>query len=376
MFLLWIHGPIFWIFNHWPLMLMILEKLIKRWRGADPVRVLEVRQLEGDVMSLKMQLSSGKKFKYAAGQYLRLLCPDIDGKEWHPFTITSAPEQSIFSVHIRARRGMDWTSRLNGLLNPGKDKVVRFRHREDRAQLQVCTDNPLNNARGEVCLDETGAAAGRKGASKPVALPQAHPTILVDGPYGSSSEEVFQYKTLILVGAGIGVTPFASIMRSIVMQHKMQKAVYRENGQMFSDDIRVHFFWCCRDRLEFDSFKSLLKDDIRSQSDLHNKFDLNLYMSGEVEVTSNKVQHDIGEYGRWTKLFTGRPNWNRIFKDVRADASPGEHIGVFFCGPTPIAQALKAASRKHSDTVSGGIVKTAQVLKETGVFFDFHKENF
>ena len=69
-------------------------------------------------MQLKMQLTSGKKFKYVAGQYLRLLCPELGAKEWHPFTITSAPEQNIFSVHIRARRGMDWTSKLNALLNP------------------------------------------------------------------------------------------------------------------------------------------------------------------------------------------------------------------------------------------------------------------
>ncbi len=41
------------------------------------------------------------------------------------------------------------------------------------------------------------------------------PAISVDGPYGASSQEVFDYETVVLVGGGIGVTPFASILKSI-----------------------------------------------------------------------------------------------------------------------------------------------------------------
>lgn len=39
--------------------------------------------------------------------------------------------------------------------------------------------------------------------------------IEVDGPFGTVSEDVFQYEVAMLVGAGIGVTPFASILKSI-----------------------------------------------------------------------------------------------------------------------------------------------------------------
>lgn len=39
--------------------------------------------------------------------------------------------------------------------------------------------------------------------------------IEVDGPFGTVSEDVFQYEVAVLVGAGIGVTPFASILKSI-----------------------------------------------------------------------------------------------------------------------------------------------------------------
>lgn len=46
--------------------------------------------------------------------------------------------------------------------------------------------------------------------------------IEVDGPFGTASEDVFQYEVAMLVGAGIGVTPFASILKSI--WYKFQQA--------------------------------------------------------------------------------------------------------------------------------------------------------
>lgn len=37
----------------------------------------------------------------------------------------------------------------------------------------------------------------------------------MDGPFGTASEDVFSYETVMLVGAGIGVTPFASVLKSV-----------------------------------------------------------------------------------------------------------------------------------------------------------------
>lgn len=42
----------------------------------------------------------------------------------------------------------------------------------------------------------------------------------VDGPFGTASEDVFDYEVAMLVGAGIGVTPFASILKSIWYKFK------------------------------------------------------------------------------------------------------------------------------------------------------------
>lgn len=39
------------------------------------------------------------------------------------------------------------------------------------------------------------------------------PTVRIDGPYGAPAEDVFKSEVAVLVGAGIGVTPFASILK-------------------------------------------------------------------------------------------------------------------------------------------------------------------
>jgi hypothetical protein len=43
-----------------------------------------------------------------AGQYLFISCPEISYLQYHPFTLTSAPEEDYVSVHMRIVG--DWTS--------------------------------------------------------------------------------------------------------------------------------------------------------------------------------------------------------------------------------------------------------------------------
>ncbi len=76
-----------------------------------------------------------------------------------------------------------------------------------------------------VCGDFTGALAkavgcdfekkgkGEKGDVSKVVPPPVNrvlPRVMVDGPFGSASEDFLNFETVLLVGAGIGVTPFAS----------------------------------------------------------------------------------------------------------------------------------------------------------------------
>ncbi len=96
----------------------------------------------------------------------------------------SAPEEDYISIHIR---------------------VVGDFTREF-AEALGCDFDKKSGEKGE-----KGAAGGRVvGTDVNPPVNRILPRIMVDGPFGSASEDFLKYETVLLVGAGIGVTPFAS----------------------------------------------------------------------------------------------------------------------------------------------------------------------
>ena len=97
------------------------------------------------------------------------------------------------------------------------------------------------------------------------AITRILPRVYIDGPFGSASEDVFKYEIAVLVGAGIGVTPFASILKSIW---------YRMNYPQERTRLRkVYFFWVIRDFGSFEWFRSLLSaieaQDLDNNIEIH-----------------------------------------------------------------------------------------------------------
>jgi respiratory burst oxidase len=44
---------------------------------------------------------------------------------------------------------------------------------------------------------------------------QGCPKLYIDGPYGSASQDHVKYDILVLIGLGIGATPFISILKDV-----------------------------------------------------------------------------------------------------------------------------------------------------------------
>ncbi|KAL6009054.1 hypothetical protein ACLOJK_022281 [Asimina triloba] len=49
---------------------------------------------------------------------------------------------------------------------------------------------------------------------------QQFPRILIDGPYGAPAQNYKKYNILLLIGLGIGATPFISILKDILNNMK------------------------------------------------------------------------------------------------------------------------------------------------------------
>ncbi|KAI8998229.1 ferric reductase NAD binding domain-containing protein, partial [Gaertneriomyces semiglobifer] len=332
---LWLHGPQFWAFSIWPLLLMGMEKMVQTSRARVDVAIVEAKIVGRDVLALKMKLQSKRKFVYKAGEYLYLNCPQIAELEWHPFTISSAPEDAYFSCHIRCRPDMDWCFQLRTLL---------------------------------------GLASSDK-AAKPTAE-RSLVRLRVDGPYGSPSEEVFDHDTVVLVGAGIGVTPFISILKSISIRAR-QREIAGSMDNLQQQSLKVYFYWICRDEQEFHSFKDLI-DAVIDSADLKDSLQVNTYTTGvsvfidyialrRVFLTLglqelNLKQVKLERYNQ----YSGKPNWGRILKEIAGDHQ-GEEIGVFLCGPPALARELQASCKRQNQTANKLNSKT---------IFKFHKESF
>lgn len=52
-----------------------------------------------------------------------------------------------------------------------------------------------------------------------------HPKLYLDGPFGEGHQEWTDFEVSVLVGGGIGVTPFASILKDLVFKSSIKSKI-------------------------------------------------------------------------------------------------------------------------------------------------------
>jgi NADPH oxidase len=267
-----------------------------------------------------------------AGQYIFLSCPEVSYFQWHPFTLTSAPEEDYISVHIRVTG--DFTTAL------AKAVGCDFGAKEDKGDMP----------------------AGGKVVGTNINHPRVStlPRVMVDGPFGSASEDFLKFEAVLLVGGGIGVTPFASILKSIW---------YRMNNFNKSKRTRlskVYLTWVIRDFGSAEWFHSLLH--AIEEQDTQGQIEINIYYTGNLkeDEMNNIIVQDVGaEKDTITSLRApthyGRPNWDRVFHSI-VEKHRETDVGVFLCGPPSLSKVIHKMTNKYSEP--------------NGTRFFFGKENF
>lgn len=319
-----------WRFTIWPGIIYFGERVWREIRARRATRLSKVLVHPSGAMELRIIKPS---FKYVAGQWLFIQVPDVSGWQWHPFTITSAPEDPYVSVHIR--QVGDWTQGLGERVGAGPSVVSALTQAAMKGKEKDISDS----TRGDfVELD-------------PAHSSRALPVVRIDGPYGAPAEDVFKVEVAVLVGAGIGVTPFASILKHIWYQQRKGKL-----GSL----KRVEFFWVCRDAPSFGWFQSLLQEVEAAQAD-PNFLRINIYLTQKIgeDMLWNIAVNDAGaEYDPLTLLRSrtmfGRPDWKSIYGRMREAIETGQYlpgsnsqlrtkVGTYFCGPSVLAKSIKEA---------------------------------
>ncbi|PON84172.1 Respiratory burst oxidase [Trema orientale] len=314
------------------------------------VNVIKAIIYTGNVLALYMSKPPG--FKYKSGMYLFVKCPDISSFEWHPFSITSAPGDDYLSVHIRTLG--DWTTELKN----------RF--------AQVCQPENTQSRRGNLVRMETKAHSDYKFSQT------EYPRILIKGPYGAPAQSFKKYDILLLIGLGIGATPFISILKDLLNNIKPNESESGSTGSSGSSESnrkgpkRAYFYWVTREQGSFEWFKGVMDDIAEYDQDriieMHNYL-TSVYEEGDARsaliAMVQQLQHakngvDIVSESRIRTHFA-RPNWRKVFSQM-ASRHESSRIGVFYCGSNTLTKPLKKLCQEFS--------------LNSSTRFHFHKENF
>ncbi|KAI5476017.1 hypothetical protein MNV49_000489 [Pseudohyphozyma bogoriensis] len=194
--------------------------------------------------------------KYRPGMWLFVNVPEISKFQWHPFTISSAPDDPYISIHVR--RVGDFTRALGNRLGSTNGSAAA-----SSTDVSMFPSKWLSSSLAYIDVQETLGA-----------WYAPFPTLRIDGPYGAPAEDVFIFEVAVLIGTGIGVTPYVSVLKNIwYMQQKNQAGALK----------RVEFIWCCRDVGDFKWFETLLHqlEDMQTDPDF---LRIRLYFTGKMQT--------------------------------------------------------------------------------------------
>lgn len=112
------------------------------------------------------------------------------------------------------------------------------------------------------------------------------PKLYLDGPFGEGHQEWTDYEVSVLVGGGIGVTPFTSILKDLVFKSSIKSRIqckkvllkdkqptghfalipslrhYFINNVLltFSDYLKVYFIWVTRTQRQFEWVSDIIRE--------------------------------------------------------------------------------------------------------------------
>ncbi|KAK0527022.1 hypothetical protein OC842_005001 [Tilletia horrida] len=157
-----LQGPMLGYWLVFPTIVVLLERLHRLYRSLISIPA-RIEVLDDETVCITAQHPRNKAWCYSPGQYILLQIPRLSRFQFHPFTISACLDDCL-QVHIKTNAG-DWTSALR-----------------------------------ELAL-EVG--------------PEADIRIGLDGPFGAPAQRFYDYQKSIVVGSGIGITPFVAALSDL-----------------------------------------------------------------------------------------------------------------------------------------------------------------
>jgi NADPH oxidase 1 len=275
--------------------------------------------------TIEIQFSK-PSMSYKPGQWLYINVPSVSRQQWHPFTITSCPFDPYVSIHVR--QVGDFTRALASALGAGHDQRQIYNKLDPMGLYKVDLES------------------------------HALPKIRIDGPYGAPAEDVLDNEVAVLIGTGIGITPWASILKHIWNLRLSSNPPGRLR--------MIEFVWVCKDPTTFQWFQALLLSlEAQNLGSKNGFLRLHTYitkigqpdsrLSSRASSMIGSLNTENGELDQLSKrTILGRPNFDRLMAEIRDGIQDNTYlhgilgkdktkVGVYFCGPNVAAKSIKRA---------------------------------
>ena len=318
-----------WRWELWAGGLYLIERIYREIRARRQTKIVKVIRHPYDAVEIQFSKPS---MRYKAGQWLFINIPSVSKQQWHPFTITSCPFDQYISIHVR--QVGDWTRAMSDALGAGPAQAKEYDAMDPMGMFEVALEHG-----------------------------QQMPAIRIDGPYGAPAEDVFDNEIAVLIGTGIGVTPWAAILKNIWHMRAGPNPPTRLR--------RVEFIWVCRDTSSFEWFQTLLSslEAQSAEAASHKGGDgteflrIHTYLTQKMDedMQANIYLNSVGaNVDPLTELKSrtnfGRPNFKRLFGAMHDGINNGTYmsglqgnlntnVGVYFCGPNVAARDIKRACK-------------------------------
>jgi len=301
--LIFLHGcmkvvqePLFPYFFVGPAVIYTLDKIISLSKKHRLLNIVGAKLLPSNVFMIEFNRPS--TFEYRSGMWIQLACPELGASEFHPFTLTSSPQEDTLSLHIRGCG--PWTNNLRNLIDPDNLKGKPF------------------------------------------------PKLFVDGPFGSGQQDWFRYEVAVIVGAGIGVTPQASILKDFIYM-STQKNTFKIKCK------KVYFIWVAGQLKQWEWMLDILREV--EECDKNGMVETNIFLTqllqlADLRTTMLYICEEHFQRMANRSMFTGlkaaahfgRPNFTDILCKVANRHPKVSEIGVFSCGPPGMTKNVEKAS--------------------------------